>query len=57
MLFNSFNFVFFFAVVYLLLCIERYTTKRIAVRNALLLVASYVFYGWLTLVSYWCSCM
>lgn len=46
MLFNSFNFVYFFAIVYLLLCIERYTTKRIAVRNALLLVASYVFYGW-----------
>lgn len=46
MLFNSFNFVFFFAIVYLMLCIERYTTKCIAVRNALLLLASYVFYGW-----------
>ncbi|MBR4996597.1 MAG: MBOAT family protein [Bacteroidaceae bacterium] len=46
MVFNSFAFIIFFAVVYLLLCIERFTTKRIAVRNALLLVASYVFYGW-----------
>ena len=46
MLFNSFSFIIFFIAVYLLLTIERYATKRIAIRNVLLLVASYVFYGW-----------
>ena len=46
MLFNSFNFITFFICVLLLLIIEQYTTKRIAVRNTLLLAASYVFYGW-----------
>lgn len=46
MLFNSFNFITFFFVVLLLLVIEQFTTRRVAVRNALLLVASYVFYGW-----------
>lgn len=46
MLFNSFSFIIFFAVVYLILSIERYTTKRMAIRNLLLLGASYVFYGW-----------
>ena len=46
MLFNSFNFIYFFIVVLFLLVIEQYTTKRVVVRNALLLVASYVFYGW-----------
>ena len=46
MLFNSFNFITFFSIVLLLLCIEQFTTRRVAVRNALLLVASYVFYGW-----------
>ena len=46
MLFNSFNFIIFFFCVLLLLIIEQHTTKRVAVRNALLLVACYVFYGW-----------
>lgn len=46
MLFNSFNFIAFFFVVLLLLVLEQFTTRRVAVRNALLLVASYVFYGW-----------
>ena len=46
MLFNSFNFIIFFFCVLLLLIIEQHTTKRVAVRNTLLLVASYVFYGW-----------
>ena len=46
MLFNSFNFIVFFFCVLLLLIIEQYTTKRVVVRNALLLVASYIFYGW-----------
>ena len=49
MLFNSFNFIIFFFCVLLLLIIEQHTTKRVAVRNALLLVASYVFYGWFNL--------
>ena len=46
MLFNSFNFIIFFFCVLLLLIIEQYTTKRVAARNALLLIASYIFYGW-----------
>lgn len=46
MLFNSFNFIIFFFCVLLLLIIEQHTTKRIAVRNTLLLIASYIFYGW-----------
>lgn len=46
MLFNSFNFIIFFLCVLLLLIIEQHTTRRVAVRNELLLVASYVFYGW-----------
>ena len=46
MLFNSFTFIGFFFVVLLLLVMEQSTTRRIAVRNALLLAASYVFYGW-----------
>lgn len=46
MLFNSFNFITFFICVLILLVIEQFTTKRIAVRNTLLLAASYVFYGW-----------
>ena len=46
MLFNSFTFIGFFLVVLLLLVMEQATTRRVAVRNALLLVASYVFYGW-----------
>ena len=43
MLFNSFNFITFFICVLILLVIEQFTTKRIAVRNTLLLAASYVF--------------
>ena len=46
MLFNSFTFIGFFLVVLLLLVMEQFTTRRVAVRNALLLAASYVFYGW-----------
>ena len=46
MLFNSFTFIGFFLVVLLLLVMEQLTTRRVAVRNALLLAASYVFYGW-----------
>lgn len=46
MLFNSFTFIGFFLVVLFLLLVEQSTTRRVAVRNALLLVASYVFYGW-----------
>lgn len=46
MLFNSFTFIGFFLVVLLLLMMEQFTTRRVAVRNALLLAASYVFYGW-----------
>ena len=41
MLFNSFLFVGFFAVVYGLYCVLRHRAQ-----NVLLLVASYVFYGW-----------
>lgn len=33
-------------VVLFLLVTERYTTHRIAIRNNLLLLASYIFYGW-----------
>ena len=46
MLFNSFTFIGFFLVVLLLLVMEQATTRRVAMRNALLLAASYVFYGW-----------
>ena len=46
MLFNSINFVVFFFVVLLMLLAEQLTSRRVAVRNMLLLVASYVFYGW-----------
>ena len=46
MLFNSFTFIGFFLVVLLLMVMEQATTRRVAVRNALLLAASYVFYGW-----------
>ena len=46
MLFNSFGFLFFFFVVLFLLKIENYTTKNIVVRNTILLISSYVFYGW-----------
>lgn len=46
MLFNSFNFIFFFLVVFFILIAEQYTTNRISVRNTILLLASYIFYGW-----------
>lgn len=46
MLFNSLNFIAFFFIILLLLVIEQCTTKRTAVRNTLLLIASYIFYGW-----------
>lgn len=46
MLFNSLNFIAFFFIVLLFLVIEQYTTKRTAARNTLLLIASYIFYGW-----------
>ncbi len=46
MLFNSLNFIAFFFIVLLFLVVEQYTTKRTAVRNTLLLIASYIFYGW-----------
>lgn len=46
MLFNSFGFLFFFFVVLFLLKIENYTTKNIVIRNSILLISSYVFYGW-----------
>lgn len=46
MLFNSLNFILFFTVVLLFLILEQNTTKRLAIRNTLLLVASYIFYGW-----------
>ncbi len=42
MLFNSFHFVVFFAVVFLLVAILRH---RVTARNAVLLIASYYFYG------------
>ena len=43
MLFNSFTFVVFFAIVYILyLCFQR----KFRWQNWMLLVASYVFYGW-----------
>ena len=43
MLFNSFVFVVFFVVVYGLFLLGR---RRMRFQNSLLLVASYVFYGW-----------
>ena len=46
MLFNSLNFIAFFFIVLLFLVFEQYTTKRTAARNTLLLIASYIFYGW-----------
>ena len=46
MVFNSISFIIFFLVVLILLTTERYTTHRIAVRNVILLIASYVLYGW-----------
>lgn len=45
MLFNSFAFIGFFLVMLLLLVIEQFLTRRVTVRNCLLLMASYVFYG------------
>jgi alginate O-acetyltransferase complex protein AlgI len=43
MLFNSLTFLYFFAVVYVLYMLLR---KRLRLQNILLLVASYVFYGY-----------
>ena len=46
MLFNSFYFIIFFFVVLLLLSAVQLTFRRVAIRNLILLLASYVFYGW-----------
>ncbi len=46
MLFNSFTFLIFFPVVYALYLA---TQRRLALQNAVLLAASYVFYGWWSL--------
>ena len=43
MLFNSYTFALFLGIVYALYCLF---WKRFRVQNLLLLVASYVFYGW-----------
>ncbi len=43
MLFNSFEFAIFFSVVFLLYF---FTYKQLRIQNLLLLVSSYVFYGW-----------
>ena len=43
MFFNSFTFAGFFAVVFLMYV---WTMRRLRLQNTLLLVASYVFYGW-----------
>ena len=45
MFFNSFSFVGFFIVVLLFVVLERLTVRNLKVRNAILLVASYWFYG------------
>ncbi len=43
MLFNSIDFLFFFAVI---ATCYRYLHQRVAARNIFLLAASYIFYGW-----------
>ncbi|GGH37826.1 hypothetical protein IA57_05285 [Mangrovimonas yunxiaonensis] len=43
MLFNSIDFAIFFPIVFVLYWI---VAKNLALRNALILVASYIFYGW-----------
>ncbi len=43
MLFNTIDFAIFFPIVFILYWI---TAKNKTARNSLLLVASYVFYGW-----------
>ncbi len=45
MFFNSFSFVGFFAVVLLIMLLERFVTRSLWLRNTTLLVASYWFYG------------
>lgn len=46
MLFSSGTFWLFFPVVFALLLLNRASTRSITVQNAVLLGASYVFYGW-----------
>lgn len=46
MFFNSFAFIGFFAVVLLLIFMARGLGRNVTVRNAILLVASYFFYGY-----------
>ncbi|QUL37343.1 MBOAT family protein [Erythrobacter sp. JK5] len=46
MLFSTGTFWLFFPVVLALLAANRLTLRSVAVQNALLLAASYVFYGW-----------
>lgn len=43
MLFNSYTFAIFFVIVYGLYCLFR---RRYKVQNLLLLITSYIFYGW-----------
>ena len=43
MLFNSIDFALFFPIVFILYWM---VAKKLQLRNALILVASYVFYGW-----------
>lgn len=73
MVFNSIPFVFFFAIVCLLIALTNlpaiqklFGSKLLSARHIILLIASYVFYGWwdyrfaflmltLTAVAYFCS--
>ena len=65
MLFNSIEFVIFFPVI-LLLYWSLFNRKSVRLRNAFLLIASYIFYGWWdyrflglimlsSLVDFWCG--
>ena len=45
MIFNSFDFIWFFVVVLIIVGLAMKLTKSVAIRNVLLLVSSYYFYG------------